>query len=55
MSYEYLVCMVQKGRITFANGKWVGSGQPSEQTQEARPARTLGQFGKLGGCAAAAL
>ncbi len=35
MFYEYLVSMVQKGRITFANGTWVGPGQPSEQTQEA--------------------
>jgi hypothetical protein len=25
MQYEYLVCLIQSGRVTFANGQWQGT------------------------------
>ena len=27
MQYEYLVCLVQSGRVTFVNGEWQGTVQ----------------------------
>jgi hypothetical protein len=34
-SFEYLVCSVQYGRVTFVNGAWRGSAPVSEDTSAA--------------------
>ncbi len=33
--FEYQVCNVQYGKVTFVNGGWVGSVDPSQSEQDA--------------------
>jgi hypothetical protein len=33
--FEYLVCNSQQGRVTFANGQWIGTVSPHQASEEA--------------------
>jgi hypothetical protein len=34
MRYQYLVCMVQQGRVTWVNGQWIGTKKPRDSSDD---------------------
>ena len=34
MRYQYLVCTVQQGRVTWVNGQWIGTKKPRDSSDE---------------------